>query len=87
VAARNLLLAERSRKPETGGIHGGERGSFFLVLGRWSAKDVGKLLGEGVAQEKGAEENLKMRHSSEVGYRKRVSGRVLISGCRSFRVS
>ena len=31
LAARNLLLAERSRKPGTGVIHGGERGLVLRV--------------------------------------------------------
>ena len=29
--ARNFLLAERSRKPEFGGIHGGERGAEMMI--------------------------------------------------------
>ena len=31
-AARDLLLAERSRKPVLGGIHGGERGLEVEVV-------------------------------------------------------
>ena len=31
MTARNFLLAERSRKPKIGGIHGGERGVIILT--------------------------------------------------------
>ena len=36
ITARNFLLEERSRKPEIGGLHGGERGlhSVFNIASR-----------------------------------------------------
>ena len=44
---RNLLLAERSRKPGLGEIHGGERGLVFIDRVAWQAELENRIAASG----------------------------------------
>jgi|SaaInlStandDraft_1057018.scaffolds.fasta_scaffold06659_5 hypothetical protein len=47
LTARNLLLAERSRKLGLGEIHGGERGLVFIDRVAWQAELENRIAASG----------------------------------------